>query len=350
MGTRVIVFVLLLLSIGINIESKTLNWNRGRGYEPFLYAMTEGILIDNSTDTLKYDYVRLPNPTQEFSLRFRGKNINGNPLKKYSYVTGDGKKIDVKDPHWGFFITCEKDTMIFSVKGNEIQLATESLPCLEISYYNLGKGTKETINLRDKVNPYDGDNIWQIKTNDNNLQLFVGDKSLNQVYECRAESPITRFGFFAGWGAGILISDIQAEYDEGSVADRNCNFMEEIEDYLNESEDPMEGYWTLFDRELEESLIKLGGRYDLVCVKEGEGYVFLYLDGANVNSQNWKPGDLKATLIPTPFSDIYEVEWIDAVKEQMTQDIKAQKGEGDTLSIQFPYQSSKIRLRKIPKS
>lgn len=350
MRIRGIIFFLMLLSVGIKVESKTLNWNKGRGYEPFRHAMSEGILIDNASDTLTYDYMRLANPTKDFSLKFRGRNLNGNPLKKYTYTTREGKKVGVNNPHWGFFLTGEKDTLIFSVKGKETPTVTESLPCLEISYYNLSKGTKEIINLRDKVNPYDGDNIWQLKTNDNNLQLFVGDKSLNQVYECRAESIITGFGLFAGWGARILISDIQTEYDEGPLADRNSNFMEEIEDYLSESEDPMEGYWTLFDRELEESLIKLGGRYDLVCVKEGEGYVFLYLDGANVNSQNWKPGDLKATLIPTPFSDIYEVEWIDSVKEPMTQDIKAQKGDGDTFSIQFPYQSSKIRLRKIPQS
>ncbi|MCH5241280.1 MAG: hypothetical protein J1F67_02490 [Muribaculaceae bacterium] len=329
------------------MEAKTLNWNKGRGYHPFQNATYEGIYIENLSDSLKYDYLKLPNSTDVFSLNFRAKNLNGNPYKRYPYFTSQGRKINISNPHWGFFVTLVRDTIVFSIKGDEIQTATESVPALDVSVFKLKSSTKSEISLTEKINPYDGDNIWNITIENNVLILSVGDKNLNQIYEFEIKYPVTGFGFLAGWADKLLISDIKVEFTE-TKSDSYFNFQEMNADYFSQNDDPMEGYWSLFDRELEESLLKLGGRYTLLCKKEGDKYNMIYVDGANVNNQNWHPGDLKAILSPTPFSDIFEVEWLDSMKESMKRDIKAQKGDGETLLIQFPYQSSKIRLRKIP--
>ena len=334
--------------ISLPMEAKTMYWNKGRGYRPFQYASTEGIYIDNKTDTLQYDYYLLENPVNTFSLNFRAKNLNGHPTKKYGYTTFQGKSSHISNPHWGFFIICEKDTIVVQVKGGEEMSATEPIPSLDVTLYNLAFNKEKEVarSLTKGINPYDGDNIWNVAVNKGKLNITAGDRNLKEILEVPCLSRLKGFGFFAGWGDKLLISDISADYALEKEHNSHLS-LDNIKEYLQESDDPMEGYWTLFDRELDESLLKLGGSYNLICIKEDDGYKLLYLNGSSVNSTEWNIGDLKAILTPTPFNGIYDVEWIDAMKEPIKHDIKAQTGEGNTLSIQFPYQSSKFRLRKI---
>ena len=349
-----IICLAITLSIAFTTFAETLYWNQERGYEPFRFATDNGIEISNPTDTTRYDYFRLPRPSEEFELKFRARNINGHPGKKYFYNETSGGKAKVINPFWGFFITCKEDTLIFTARGNETKDLPEPRPCIELNLYNkisCGQdqlSAKEVFTIADNINPYDGDNLWDISIRNGSLNLKAGDKGLSQVLSKNINSEITGFGFLAGWGDEVKISEIKCYYnpleeDTSISVDRDS-----LNDYFSGNVEPLEGYWTIFDRELEESLIKLGGTYILVCVKKGEDYEFLYMEGANVNSQAWKPGDLKARLKPTHFSGIYNVEWIDSMKDLMDKEIQAQEGEGNTLLIQFPYQSSKIRLRKIP--
>lgn len=348
---RFLIFTLTILLgfVNANLDAKTLYWNKGRGYEPFSYSTKEGVLIENHSDRLKYDYFKLDNPTKDFTLTFRAKNINGHPSKKYGYITSDGNSAYVSNPHWGFFIICECDTLVFKINGSEKMSANESVAALAIDLYNLSsfKQKNKSLSFTEELNPYDGDNIWKINVTHEKLILNAGNRQLNYILETPCISDITGFGFFAGWGDKLLISDISAEYTS-QESEFNSFSPEFIAQYLKESEDPLEGYWTFFDRELEESLLKPGGFYNLVCIKEDDNYHLLYLDGSVINNSQWKIGDLKAILKPTFFSGIFEVEWFDAMKQPMNYDIKAQLGDGNTLNFQFPYQSSKFRMRKMP--
>lgn len=339
-----ITFGLLNLSAwGVN-----LHWNFGRSYQPFKYATPDGILIENTSDTLQYDYLSLNVPAKEFVLDFRAKNINGNPSKKYNYYNKKGQLVSIGNPHWGFIINCLKETFVITVKGSEKFTALEPVSSLEITVYNLTTAKSESKVLTDKVNPYDGDNLWMVKVVDGILSLYSGNKSLNHILNTPCHSAIKGFGFFAGWGDKIKISDINVITDQEDDTEETIYPIDTLKYYLANSKDPMEGFWTLFDRELEESLIKLGGSYYLACVKEEDNYVFIYLDGAIINSEHWQPGDIKAVLSPSYFPGIYNVDWIDSMKDHFNKDVKAQESNGNTLVIQFPYQSSKIRLRKIP--
>ena len=347
-NTRYLVLSFIFAFLALNAYGRSIHWNRGRGYSPFEYATKEGILFNNTSDTLEYDYFALPAPSRDLILNFRAKNINGHPSKKYNYYNNRGKSVGISNPHWGFFIYCLRDTFAVTVKTGEKFTALEPMPGMEISLHNLRRGSKESVTLTDKVNPYDGDNLWNIEVSDGILDISVGDHEMNSILNYPIRTEIFGFGFFAGWGDSLLISDINVTFDGGFESDRFE--LDDLDYYLSQSNDPMEGYWTVFDRELEESLLKLGGNYKLACVKDGDDYIFIYLEGASINQRNWKPGDIKAVLSPTPFPEIYDVEWFDAMKESFNNDLKAQFGSGNTLGIQFPYQSSKIRLRKLPDS
>lgn len=341
-----VLIIVFLINTGILLMSgESLHWNKGRGYSPFRYATSEGILIDNNTDTLQYDYFGLTSPCSDFQIKFRAANLNGHPSRKYTYYNSRGQQVGVNNPHWGFFIKCERVVLTFTVKGTEKFTALEPVPALEITLHNLSNSFSESVTLTDKINPYEGDNLWNLQVKDGKLKLSAGDKDLLPIINYTCKSDIEGFGFFAGWGDKLSIKDISVEFDGGGVTDLYP--IDTLRFYLSNSEDPMEGFWTLFDRELEENLIKMGGIYNLACVKEGEKYVLLYLDGATVNSQGWKPGDIKAILTPTPFSDIFDVDWVDSMKQHLDKDVRAQLGTGNTMIFQFPYQSSKLRLRKI---
>lgn len=342
--------ILLLLVFSIPVFSDTLYWNRGRGYKPFRHATEDGILIDNQSDSLLFDYFPLEGSLNNFTLKFRAKNIHGNPAKKYKYVTSDGRINYVKKPHWGFFVTSLSDTIVVTLKNGEKFTLPEPLSSLDITFFNLTSGKNEKICLTEKINPYTGDNLWNLTFKDNFLNLSGGDSEINQITSFPCNSNITGFGFFAGWGDKVLISDIKLEKEGSDSLLSQYRDLVQTENYFSASDDPLEGHWMIFDRELDEDLLKPGGNYILSCVRDKDNYIFLYREGAEVNSSQWFPGDVKAILQPSPFPGIYNVEWFDAMKKPMSHDIRAQKGEGETLLIQFPYQDSKIRLRKLPSS
>lgn len=350
-GVIILLFALVGIITGVTnlVNAETIHWNEGRGYLPFNNATPNGILLENTTDTLIYDYYSWKKPADGFQLDFRSKNINGHPAKKYSYTNSNGKTNYIKSPHWGFFLTCEQDTIAFTFKGNEQFTITEPVPCLDISTYNLSKDLNHKVSIMNNINPYNGDNLWSVLVERNSILLKGGDKGLNEILTFECPSKVTGFGFYSSWGGKVLLSDIDVEF---SIPESNLESSfssQTFDEIFYESNDPMEGYWTFFDRELEENLLKLGGSYTLACVAEKGCYNFFYLEGASVNSKGWEPGDIKAKLTPTPFQGIYDVEWYDATKSILNKEIKAQQGEGNTLEFQFPYQSSKFRLRKISK-
>ena len=348
-SVRCLFFIILLIVGSEDSMSKNYYWNSGRGYKPFSYASKEGICIDNHTDSLLYDYIRLEKSSGNFNLRFRAKNLSGKPSKSYYYFTSDRHKNYEKNPHWGLIITTVKDTLTFTFKTHEKFNPIESGPTLLVRGHNLTKSVNRENYLSEKINPFDGENLFDVSISDGKINLTAGNNHLYPVMDLPFVGKITGFGFFAGWGDTVMISDISLETDNDYMEFSPNLTIYELDEKLKESNDPMEGYWVIFDRELEESLLKLGGTYSLACVKEGDDYFLLYLDGASVNSANWNQLDIKAILHTSPFPGIYEVEWFDSLKDPMTHDIKAQYGDGETLLIQFPYQNSKLRLRKVPR-
>lgn len=151
-----------------------------------------------------------------------------------------------------------------------------------------------------------------------------------------------------------MVSDISYLPAEGITEDPGNHYQAlkeeelfQLKQRLDDSEDPLEGIWVIFDRTLDESLLRLGGDYKLAIVKNHDRYDIIYLEGARVNGNIWKPGMIKGHLLPTPFSGLYNLRWKDSEGKVLSNSITAQSGEGNTLLLQFPYHSSTIRLRRI---
>lgn len=72
------------------------------------------------------------------------------------------------------------------------------------------------------------------------------------------------------------------------------------------------GIYTYLDRSGDPAVTRPGGRYRLAIVPYCDSFLILYMGGAEVEPDFWKPGMLKGRLRPTPFHGQYDLEWYDA--------------------------------------
>lgn len=111
--------------------------------------------------------------------------------------------------------------------------------------------------------------------------------------------------------------------------------------------DPLEGFWTHLDRENNPAYARPGGTYTLAVVRTPAGtYDILYISGARILADKWKPCMLKGSLVPTIFVGQYTLMWIDSEFEPITEDLSADITDNSVLALRFPLYESVIRLSK----
>lgn len=113
------------------------------------------------------------------------------------------------------------------------------------------------------------------------------------------------------------------------------------------SSDSIEGVWEYLDRTNDPQYARPGGRYTLATVANDDGgYDIVYINGAAVYSDSWKPGMLKGRLRPTIFIDHFDLEWIDSEFKPMTEDVHASVTDGSILTLSFPLYKSELRFSR----
>ena len=122
---------------------------------------------------------------------------------------------------------------------------------------------------------------------------------------------------------------------------------EALDRHFAQSKNPYEGYWTYLDRDMEDTWLKLGGRYTIALVETKSGYDLIYIDGAQVKKSLWHPGMKKGEMKNTIFTDNFTGTWIDATLEPISQDVYATFESGVILTIKFPVYKSQIRFSKV---
>ena len=332
-------------------DSKRVHFNTGRGYSPFQYATSSGIDIHNQTGADISDGIHLPDSLSDFSISFRATNISCHPSKRFTYTDSKGSRHHRANPEWRFWLSSQNsDTLFFTIKSEDIPDPISSMPAIRVSArLSCSSDMIASQIIKGGVDCHSGTNSWDISVSSQTICISAGNHTLIPVLDITSPAlKFVGFGFTASPAAHILVSDITVT-DNTPVAKRQSTEYEDIEKLktrLENPQDSIEGYWTLFDRTLEETLLQMGGDYRLAIIKEGDKYLILYLSGAKTNASAWKPGMIKGRLIPDPFPETYSVVWYDSEGNPLSKDIKAQLGEGSTLLIQFPYQSSVVRLRK----
>ena len=118
--------------------------------------------------------------------------------------------------------------------------------------------------------------------------------------------------------------------------------------HLQASTDSVEGFWKYLDRQNDPVYARLGGRYELATVKNPCGnYDIIYIGGAETMAPQWTACMLKGKLIPTIFTDHFDLEWVDSTFGYMKEDVHASITEGNILTLNFPLLKSSIRFSRV---
>lgn len=205
---------------------------------------------------------------------------------------------------------------------------------------------QEKVEIIEDIDATGGPNIWRVRVSDGMLRISGGNHGLKERMVIAGPSGgLKSFGFFSVKGKAPSIDHVILREEEQSHIDRISD--DDLTLRLSESAEKLEGEWGIFDRSLNENLLRLGGDYRLGIIRENDRYRIIYLSGATTQSGIWKRGMTKGWLTPTGWDGIWNLTWIDASGQPLSKDLKAQQTEDGILELQFPYQDSKMRLRKF---
>lgn len=199
--------------------------------------------------------------------------------------------------------------------------------------------------LKKNIEGYGGYNLLSAEWyGDSLLRVSAGNGEPMPLGTVKRDGLMPRNIWIVGDGRRDLDMAV-VESDVRSVDDLATGWTADgIARYLASSTDALEGYWRYLDRDMDEQCLRLGGDYRLAVVRDGDGYLLLYVDGARVNDVAWHPGMIKGRLVPTPFVNSYDLVWYDSLRESMGRECHASVG-GSVMTLEFPlYNKGRIRL------
>lgn len=113
-----------------------------------------------------------------------------------------------------------------------------------------------------------------------------------------------------------------------------------------------QGIWKALDHDNKPEWSRPGGDYTLGIaadsIKPGT-FNIIFLDGATVNATAWKAGMVKGTLSATPFSRHYNLRWVDATMNTLSEADECSAtldDSGATLTFHFPLQHATLRFHR----
>ncbi len=133
------------------------------------------------------------------------------------------------------------------------------------------------------------------------------------------------------------------------------NSLDDVNSAISHCKHPIAGIWEEFDESFDTESALIGGDYTIAivpCAASDDGIPtpdadkkmrILYIGGGRINSKVWKPLFIKGTLNPTPFYSNFDLEWIDAVGNVISEGANAYV-ENNLLVIDFPLLNARIRF------
>ena len=202
-------------------------------------------------------------------------------------------------------------------------------------------------------------NISGYEKDANGVSLRLRYQNGSGLMEIGASEPVYRLifsldgkGCFFEWFSNSTTSPLRDSFRIHAPAPlkfADFESVDSLKDYLNDSEDPYEGFWTYYDHEGSPLQVSANLCYTLACVKTEDGYDLLYLsnDGKEIDGI-WQPLAVKACLTESGFDDIYNLQWLTRQGFEVDRRASAQF-EGKLLTLRFPYWKAAIRMVKMKK-
>lgn len=206
--------------------------------------------------------------------------------------------------------------------------------------------------LTEGVDCFKGKNSWRVAREGKRWNVFAGNRDYRHVMDFSTSLlPVGQPELISNVGGGLQASFGALEYVPFEDVEVSVSEVLSALERCGATPFGLPGLYSMLDYEQDDSYARLGGAYRLAVVPfesgEGEGYDVFYLGGARENAGIWRQGMKKGRLAPTPFSDVYDVEWRDAEGQWMLHDVQADfDALAKTLTVKFPYQGASIRFRK----
>ena len=251
-------------------------------------------------------------------------------------IQANGDRIDVE-------ISCDNSDMHNDLLSREAQVRVSQI-------VDGKKSVVKQVAVDKGINAFNGESKLIFDLKGDALKVYAGKKSSEIVLETSVARPhpTSHVGVLLGPDAQLAVRHTLVAFNHETKRKITTEWtMETLTQHFAQSKDPMEGFWEYLDRDMQETWVKMGGRYTLATVgKESGGYDIIYCDGAQVGKAEWQPFMLKGTLEATIFSNTYNATWIDATFEPITEDVQAQV-EGDViLTVKFPVLNAQLRFSK----
>lgn len=216
----------------------------------------------------------------------------------------------------------------------------------EVAGFNTGRDGYNTLNIR--LLP------------SGSMKISGGSELMQPLADLSVGSPFTpgHAGVWSNGDARVTVLTI-AEVLPAELTLASGYTEEMLNERFATTTDPLEGYWTYFDRVNDPTYARPGGRYRLAVVRRQDEdiphgtislpvYDIVYAGGAEIMPDKWHPMMLKGRLTGTIFEGQYDLEWIDSTLQRHEHDLNASLTDGALLTLSFPLLKATLRFSKVP--
>ena len=151
---------------------------------------------------------------------------------------------------------------------------------------------------------------------------------------------------------GIVLKNAQITRDEFTASFippaelSSFGSIDQLIEYIQNSTNPFEGFWTYFDRVTTPGISSIGGYYTIATVASGSNYSIIYISGAQSLAHNWQQLQIKGSLTPATFPGAFNLTWIQPSLIPLSYETSATI-DGDLLTLSFPHWHTSLRFRRI---
>lgn len=253
------------------------------------------------------------------------------------------------DPHgrpWQLHLLSEQDTLA-EIRFSQVEIhdPISSTSALKADFLSSSVIRPVSVNISPALTRF------AVSVSDTVASLHMGVHSPEHILDFPIPNGARISGFAASLADGTrleLRDSLLSRSDAFRVQARRSPWSDSdlLADYLSRSEDILEGYWHPLDMALEERLLRLGGDYRFALVRSEDGYDLIYLEGARTAASRWRPGMVKAELRPSGTMGVWRTVWYDAEGLPLSRNVTAFPDSPSTLTLQFPYQNSTLRISR----
>lgn len=243
----------------------------------------------------------------------------------------------------GFIVTVTPDAMrdAFGDNGGDM---------LRVEVRDLVSGDLLASALaKDGVDPYRGPNSWRVARKGDVWRVLAGNREYHDLLVFAFDMGVPHKPAVAAVSGGeISVSLLQLDVEPADFDLELCVNVSMLLDSIGKSDVGIPGIYTLFDHTYDDTYAVPGGDYQVALMPlDDGGFSMIYLSGARVLAGYWHSGMRKALLKPTPFSNVFDVEWVDAEGNVMRHDVQAEFFPlSSAITVSFPFQGCSLRFRK----